>query len=63
MADNGAAGVMLAEQQVPDAILCDVQMSEMDGYQVLHTLQQNSTTATNKTQLPITSRLSIKGAA
>ncbi|MEX0268192.1 response regulator [Leptolyngbyaceae cyanobacterium UHCC 1019] len=46
VANNGAAGVMLAEQQVPDAILCDIQMPEMDGYQVLHTLQQNLTTAT-----------------
>ncbi|PZV16772.1 MAG: hybrid sensor histidine kinase/response regulator [Leptolyngbya sp.] len=46
VADSGAVGVMLAEQQVPDAILCDVQMPEMDGYQVLHTLQQNPITAT-----------------
>ncbi|MBM0743770.1 response regulator [Phormidium sp. CLA17] len=45
-ASSGAAGVLLAEQQVPDVILCDVQMPEMDGYQVLHTLQQNPITAT-----------------
>ncbi len=46
VASNGAAGVVLAEQQVPDAILCDVQMPEMDGYQVLDTLQKNPITAT-----------------
>ena len=45
-ASNGTTGVLLAEQHAPDAILCDVQMPEMDGYQVLHTLQQNPITAT-----------------
>ncbi len=44
-ADSGAAGIMLAEQHAPNIILCDVQMPEMDGYQVLHTLQQNPITA------------------
>jgi two-component system, sensor histidine kinase and response regulator len=46
VANKGIAGLRLAEQQLPDVILCDVQMPEMDGYQVLHTLQQNLTTAT-----------------
>ncbi len=45
-ASNGASGVLMAEQHAPNAILCDLQMPEMDGYQVLHTLQQNPITAT-----------------
>jgi CheY-like chemotaxis protein len=46
VASNGAIGVTLAEQQIPNAILCDIQMPEMNGYEVLHTLQQNPITAT-----------------
>jgi two-component system sensor histidine kinase/response regulator len=46
VASGGIVGVMLAEQHLPDAILCDVQMPEMDGYQVLQTLRQNPITGT-----------------
>jgi two-component system, sensor histidine kinase and response regulator len=39
-AANGREGVQLAHQYLPDLILCDVMMAEMDGYQVLATLRQ-----------------------
>lgn len=44
-AENGAVGVQQAQNFQPDLILCDVMMPELDGYGVLNSLQQNSTTA------------------
>ncbi len=40
-AENGRQGVELARQEKPDLILCDVMMPELDGYGVLHALQQD----------------------
>ena len=44
-ANNGVAGVQLAQQHLPDIILCDIMMPEMDGYDVLQTLRRNPETA------------------
>jgi DNA-binding response OmpR family regulator len=44
-ADDGASGVACARQESPDLIVCDVMMPEMDGYQVLKTLQEDVNTA------------------
>ncbi|MFN5515598.1 MAG: response regulator [Cyanobacteriota bacterium] len=44
-ADNGARGVELARQALPDLILCDVMMPELDGYGVLETLKAETQTA------------------
>ncbi len=44
-ADDGASGVACARQESPDLIVCDVMMPEMDGYQVLKTLQDDVNTA------------------
>src|SRR5262249_42733414 len=38
-AENGCFGVLSARREVPDLILCDVMMPELDGYGVLRTLQ------------------------
>jgi CheY-like chemotaxis protein len=35
---NGKSGVLLATEFIPDLIICDVLMYEMDGYEVLHQL-------------------------
>jgi EAL domain-containing protein (putative c-di-GMP-specific phosphodiesterase class I)/CheY-like chemotaxis protein len=43
-ANNGKEGVKLALYNLPDLILCDVMMPEMDGYQVLYKLQQHGVT-------------------
>jgi len=45
-AENGAEGVQIALSEKPDIILCDVEMPELDGYEVLKTLHQNQPTAT-----------------
>lgn len=45
-AENGKVGVDLANQQVPDLIVCDIMMPELDGYGVLHILSKKDTTAT-----------------
>jgi diguanylate cyclase (GGDEF)-like protein len=44
-ANNGFLGIKLAQQHLPDLILCDVMMPEIDGYSVLAALRQNLTTA------------------
>jgi EAL domain-containing protein (putative c-di-GMP-specific phosphodiesterase class I)/CheY-like chemotaxis protein len=46
VAQNGRVGVQMALSESPDLILCDVQMPELDGYEVLRTLRQNSQAAT-----------------
>ncbi len=40
-ARNGAQGIELAKQQLPDLILLDIQLPGMDGYQVAQLLKQD----------------------
>ena len=35
IANNGQAGVKLAQEHIPDLIICDTKMPQMDGYEVL----------------------------
>lgn len=44
-AANGKTGVDLAQQKHPDLILCDVTMPELDGYGVVHILNNDPSTA------------------
>ncbi|PWK80148.1 CRP-like cAMP-binding protein [Mucilaginibacter oryzae] len=44
-AANGKGGVDLATTHLPDIILCDIMMPELDGYGVLHILHKNPETA------------------
>jgi DNA-binding response OmpR family regulator len=44
-AKNGKIGVDLASTHIPDIILCDIMMPELDGYGVLYLLQKNVHTA------------------
>ncbi|HZY39596.1 MAG TPA: response regulator [Mucilaginibacter sp.] len=44
-ADNGKTGVDLAVKNLPDVILCDIMMPELDGYGVLYLLSKNPDTA------------------
>ncbi|MDO8277201.1 MAG: response regulator [Burkholderiaceae bacterium] len=45
MADNGAQGLRLVEKHRPDLIISDVQMPEMNGFQMLTAVRQNPATA------------------
>lgn len=45
-ASNGRIGIELAQAHLPDLIICDILMPELDGYDVLITLQQQLETAT-----------------
>ena len=45
-ANNGRMGLELANKEVPDLIICDVMMPELDGYDVLDRLRQHPLTAT-----------------
>jgi len=40
-ADDGQEGVKLARSRLPDLILCDILMPQMDGYSVLRELQKD----------------------
>lgn len=44
-ASDGNVGITLARQHLPDLIICDVQMPEMDGYEVIRSLQSDDTTS------------------
>src|SRR5947208_8821280 len=44
-AGNGAAGIQVALKELPDLILCDVNMEKMDGYRTLSSMRSEPTTA------------------
>ncbi|MBL7982347.1 MAG: response regulator [Flavobacteriales bacterium] len=44
-AENGKKGVELARKNMPDLVLCDIMMPELDGYGVLHMLGKDPATA------------------
>ena len=35
----GSTGLSLAEQHIPDLVICDIVMSDMDGYSVYNSLK------------------------
>lgn len=43
-APNGRKGVQIAKRELPDVILCDVSMPELDGHGVLEALRADPTT-------------------
>lgn len=45
-AENGRIGIQQAQEQLPDVIVCDIIMPELDGYRVLMALRQDPATAT-----------------
>lgn len=45
VAENGRVGLELAKKHLPDLIICDVMMPEMDGFTVLKHLQEQAETA------------------
>ncbi len=44
-ASNGSEGIQLAQKHLPDLIVCDIMMPDMDGYSVLSTLRDSQATA------------------
>lgn len=44
-ADNGLTGLHLAQELIPDLILCDVMLPKLDGYGVLSALRREPATA------------------
>src|SRR6266516_470713 len=44
-AENGAVGIEVARKELPDLILCDVNMEKMDGYLTLSSLRSEPATA------------------
>ena len=43
-AENGKRGVEVALKEIPNVIVCDIMMPELDGYGVLHLLKKNPST-------------------
>ena len=44
-APDGVNGIVIAREQLPQLILCDILMPRMDGYQVLEALRSDAGTA------------------
>ncbi len=44
-AENGKIGIAKAQAELPDLVLCDIMMPELDGYGVLHILSRSAQTA------------------
>src|SRR5680860_491397 len=44
-ANDGRQGSIKAQSELPDLIICDIMMPEMDGYGVLQELSENNQTA------------------
>ncbi len=44
-AEDGKIGIQLAKSNLPDLILCDIMMPEIDGYQVFQELKKNKDTS------------------
>lgn len=44
-APNGRVGSLMAKEILPDLIICDIMMPELDGYGVLHVLSKDPKTA------------------
>ncbi|MFK7969239.1 MAG: response regulator [Bacteroidia bacterium] len=44
-AENGKIGVKIAQDELPDLIICDIMMPELDGYGVLRILNRDPKTA------------------
>ena len=44
-AENGKIGVEMARKMLPDFIICDIMMPELDGYQVLEELNKSTETS------------------
>lgn len=45
-APDGLIGALWAQEYLPDLVICDVMMPEINGYEVLNALRQNPMTAT-----------------
>ena len=45
VAESGQSGVDQAQKYLPDAIVCDIMMPGLDGYEVFKTLRHNPNTA------------------
>ena len=47
-AEDGMSGIQMAKEQLPDLIICDINMPNLDGYATLTALRENDATVSLK---------------
>ena len=45
VAEDGSTGIMLAQEHLPDLIICDINMPKLDGYATLKAMREHEATA------------------
>jgi DNA-binding response OmpR family regulator len=45
-AENGRVGLERLKEEIPDIVLCDLMMPDMDGYETLQAIRSNPATST-----------------
>lgn len=55
-AENGRLGLQCAYEYLPDLIICDIMMPEMNGYEVLYQLANSASTRLTPISIFLTAR-------
>jgi len=63
MANDGPSGVALIEAFAPDVVICDINMPDIDGYQVLEEIRENEATSHTRFYFLTAERNAEQGAA
>ena len=63
MANDGPSGVALIEAFAPDVVICDINMPDIDGYEVLQEIRENEATSHTRFYFLTGERDAVRGDA